>query len=320
MARPEPPALPAALAARLAAVARRRPQRAGSLVITLFGDAVLPRGGAAALDGVRRALAPFGVNDSQLRTAVSRLVADGWLEGARAGRGAGRRAVYALTAEGRRRAAEATWRIYAGAPARWSGGWTLAALRGDGAARAALRRRLGWLGFGTLAPNLVVHPAPEPHALASALADPPRGVRPLVFEARLAGGAAEAAAIAAASWDLGALARGWRGFVEAMRPVSDAFARGAPDPFAALVARVLLIHEYRRILLHDPLLPPPLLPPDWPGHAARELAARLYRRVAWPAEAWLDEGLAGPAGWLPRPAAEFARRFGGLGAGPGAAR
>src|SRR5262245_20002354 len=134
----DPPALPAPLAARLAAFARGRPPRAGSLVITLFGDAVLPRGGAAALDGVRRALAPFGINVSQLRTAVSRLVADGWLEGAGvAGRGAGRRAVYALTADGRRRAEEATWRIYAGPPPRRAGTWTLATLRGHARARRA---------------------------------------------------------------------------------------------------------------------------------------------------------------------------------------
>src|SRR5262245_25611697 len=220
----DPPALPAPLAARLAAFARGRPPRAGSLVITLFGDAVLPRGGAAALDGVRRALAPFGINDSQLRTAVSRLVADGWLEGAgAAGRGAGRRAVYALTADGRRRAEEATWRIYAGPPPRWAGTWTLAVLRGDARARAELRRRLGWLGFGTLAPNLVVHPTPERHALASALADPPRGARPLVFVARADDGG-EAAAIAAAAWDLDALDAAWRGFVDSMRPVADAFA------------------------------------------------------------------------------------------------
>jgi phenylacetic acid degradation operon negative regulatory protein len=100
--------------------------------------------------------------------------------------------------------------------------------------------------------------------------------------------------------------------------VADGFARGAPEPFAALVARVLLIHEYRRILLHDPLLPPPLLPADWPGAAARALTARLYRRLAWPAEAWLDAGLAGADGALPRAEPGFTRRFGGLGTRPAA--
>ena len=314
----ETSALPAPLAERLAEFARKHPLRAGSLVVSLYGDVVLPRGGAAALDGVRRVLAPFGINDSQLRTAVSRLVADGWLEGAGAapsGRAAGRRAVYALTAEGRRRTAEATWRIYAGASPRWAGTWTLAMLQGDAGSRSDLRRRLGWLGFGTLAPNLVIHPSPEPHALASALGDLPVEDQPLLFSARSIGRAAPAA-IAREAWDLTALGAAWRGFLTGMEPVVAGFARGAPPPFAALVARLLLIHEYRRILLHDPLLPAPLLPPDWAGATAHRLTARFYRRLAWPAERWVDDGLAGPAGRLPAPDAPFARRFGGLGPRP----
>ncbi|WP_272910976.1 PaaX family transcriptional regulator C-terminal domain-containing protein, partial [Falsiroseomonas oryziterrae] len=50
----------------------------------------------------------------------------------------------------------------------------------------------------------------------------------------------------------------------------------------------LLIHEWRRLVLRAPPLPPALLPPDWPGAAARALTAALYRRLTPAAEAWLD--------------------------------
>ena len=79
--------------------------------------------------------------------------------------------------------------------------------------------------------------------------------------------------------------------------------------------RILLIHDYRRILLKDPQLPDDLLSPDWQGARARELCARVYRLVAARAEAFIDaevETFDGP----PAPAEEeFWRRFGGVAQG-----
>jgi hypothetical protein len=47
------------VAALLAAFARRRPRRAGSLIVTVFGDAILPRGGAVQLADLMTLLAAF---------------------------------------------------------------------------------------------------------------------------------------------------------------------------------------------------------------------------------------------------------------------
>ena len=78
----------------------------------------------------------------------------------------------------------------------------------------------------------------------------------------------------------------------------------------ALPLRLMLVHEWRRIVLRDPGLPPDLLPPDWPGHAARRHAAGLYRRLLPPSEAWLDREGRCEAGPLPPAALEG--RFQGL--------
>ncbi|HTL93821.1 MAG TPA: hypothetical protein VL176_15820, partial [Steroidobacteraceae bacterium] len=90
----------------------QRPLRAGSLLISIFGDAIAPRGGAVTLGSLIRLAAPFGLAERAVRTAVARLARDGWL----ASRRAGRRSEYRLTRSGAERFAEATQRIYGESP------------------------------------------------------------------------------------------------------------------------------------------------------------------------------------------------------------
>jgi phenylacetic acid degradation operon negative regulatory protein len=78
----------------------------------------------------------------------------------------------------------------------------------------------------------------------------------------------------------------------------------------SFVARTLLIHEFRRILLTDPDLPDSLLPGDWPGHAAAELTKALYSRVCERSTRYVVQTLENEAGLLPEPDAAFFRRFG----------
>ena len=75
--------------------------------------------------------------------------------------------------------------------------------------------------------------------------------------------------------------------------------------------RTLLIHEYRKIHLQDPLLPPALLPAEWVGTEAYELTATLYAAVFAAAERFLTETGATIAGALPPAGAEVHARFGG---------
>ena len=90
---------------------QQRPLRSGSLVVTIFGDAIMPRGGAIALGSLIELTAPFGLNERLVRTAVSRLAQEGWLEAHRVGK----LSEYRLSQDGRERFAEATQRIYGAA-------------------------------------------------------------------------------------------------------------------------------------------------------------------------------------------------------------
>jgi DNA-binding transcriptional regulator PaaX len=76
------------------------------------------------------------------------------------------------------------------------------------------------------------------------------------------------------------LARRYRRFADAFASIETALAsREAVTPEAAFIIRTLLIHEYRKIHLQDPLLPPALLPADWVGSIAYDSCARLYGKV-----------------------------------------
>jgi len=55
--------------------------------------------------------------------------------------------------------------------------------------------------------------------------------------------------------------------------------------------RVLLMHEYRRILLADPELPAAMLPADWEGYAAQTLTGEIYRELAAPTTQWVNREL-----------------------------
>ena len=76
-------------------------------------------------------------------------------------------------------------------------------------------------------------------------------------------------------------------FGDALDTLRDPAAQ--PDPATACMLRLLLIHEYRRLMLRDPDLPAQLLPADWPGQAARMLCKEIYRRLLAPSEQHLDE-------------------------------
>ena len=84
-----------------------RPPRAKSLVVTVFGDAILPHGGTVWVGSLIRLLGPFGVSERGVRTAVQRLTVEGWLSN----RSVGRRSDYTPTPESRKyHLAAAAWR------------------------------------------------------------------------------------------------------------------------------------------------------------------------------------------------------------------
>lgn len=291
---------------------RQRPVRAGSLLVTMFGDAIAPRGGAVTLGSLIRLAAPFEVTDRLVRTSVGRLAKDGWLEFRRAGR----QSEYVLTAHGRSRFAEATQRIYAEAPHSWDGHWTLIFLpAGPRARRETIREEMTWLGFGQVSAGVLAHASRSVEDTRRQLEELRVNGQAIVMRAKSEGAEADQGLLAA-GWDFAELGRSYQKFVASFEPVREVLAgRGGLPSETAFVIRTLLIHEYRKIHLRDPLLPNSLLPSDWVGVRAYELCRDLYRRVFAAAEDHITAVAETLESKLAAPSRDTYRRFGGVEAG-----
>lgn len=307
---PRPPPPDPAIARWLQRTLANDPPRAKSLIVTVWGDALGPHGGAVWLAGLIRLMAPFGVNDRLVRTSVFRLARDGWL----AASSHGRRSRYRLTRDGARRFDDAYRRIYARPADTWQGDWELVLADGVApVARRRLRDELAWSGFGEAGAAAFLRPRLEHQAHPAILAATGIVDRALLAHARDVPGFRPIAFEAARAWDLRALAVGYRHFLQRFGTVIDRFRAGDNhDPAQCFAVRILLIHAYRRVLLRDPLLPAALLPLDWPGSAAYALCRDFYRLTHRSAEKHLATTLAANGERFPAADASFYARFGGL--------
>jgi phenylacetic acid degradation operon negative regulatory protein len=287
------------------------PPRSKSLVMTIFGDAIVPHGGVAWLGSLIDLLAPFGVNDRLLRTSVFRLAQEGWLVSQRDGR----RSHYTITPGAAARFARAFRRVYAAPSVHWHGSWTFVLGTGalSAAERAALRKELLWEGYSVVAPGIAGHPAGDAEALDDLLGRlDMRGKVYVVQAAQLPGVQGKPLAdLVAEGWDLREVAAGYERFIERFAPLRAPLA-GDFSAQQAFIVRTLLIHAYRRVQLHDPQLPVELLPEPWPGAAAYELARELYLRTCAPAEECVLAALRQEAADVPQAETAFFERFGGL--------
>jgi phenylacetic acid degradation operon negative regulatory protein len=293
----------------------RRPLRTGSLVISLFGDAIAPHGGAVWLGSLINVLEPFGINDRLVRTSVFRLAKEGWLESEQVGR----RSYYSLTTEGRARFHDASRRIYSSPQQEWNGTWSLVMIAGvDSKYRDKIRKELSWFGFAPFSSNVLAHPAPDMQSVEERLRQLEGNDQVLIMQATASDSRLPyLQTLVGESWSLQELDDRYTDFLDRFRPAYQA-ARSctALSPELAFQLRTLLVHEYRKIMLRDPFLPPPLLPQRWNGVSAYQLCRNLYSLVANPAEEFLTAALENADGPLPPAQADFYERFGGLPASP----
>jgi phenylacetic acid degradation operon negative regulatory protein len=275
-----------------------RPLRAWSLIVTIFGDVAQPRGGSLWLGTVNDIMGAFDIGEGVVRTAMSRLAADGWVERSRIGRNS----YYRLTASAMAESERAAVRIYRLPRQGWSGVWSLAILS-DGASdpvgdrRAALRRA----GFAQFNANLFIAPGERAPPLADGYTMQLQAKSSTIEQDRR---------IAAQAWKLDRLADAYRAFGDTFAPLCQAL-KGTTDAceLTALAARLLVVHELRRIVLRDPGLPLELLGNDWQGLAARMLAQTLWLACLRPSERWLDHHARSLDGQLPKPSLNLSRRF-----------
>ncbi len=269
--------------------------RVWSIIITIFGDLVQPRSQAdaparLAFSDLARLTDSLGIAPGALRTAMSRLTKEGWLQRHKEGRSAW----YQLSDSGATSTQAASARIYSPTGKLSQAHsepqvWRLSLYPSTDAALLAAKRQ----AHIPLGDGLVLGPAELSGAGAQ------DGAQAFALEGRIT---------ALPGWLLDnlvdpAVTQDYRELAALLKPLAEQIAAlEALPPHEAAVLRCLLLHFWRRLVLKHRALPLSLLPEDWPGLRCSQLMPPLYRALWAASEAWVDQaGLpARPLG-LPRP-------------------
>lgn len=274
--------------------------RVWSVIITVFGDAVVPRGGVVGLVSLLPLLERIGIEQNAVRTAMSRLANDGWVVRERIGR----QSFYSLAKDGQATFESAARRIYALQPSPWTGFFEIVLLRGqDHRNRPVTQRRMGEAGFGRIMPDVYLRPKvefqPPVPVEDAAIVVETRTITPLTISD-----------LVGQCWPVDDLATGYSRLVARFSSVLDALERTPePVPMDALATRIVLAHEWRKVILKDVDLPISDKPHGQSELAARAIVGELYGKLLEPSEKCLEQFFAAPGRTLPAPRSEFGRRF-----------
>lgn len=252
---------------------------ARSALFDLYGDHLRSRGGRAPVAALVRILSPLDIAAPAVRTAISRMVRQGWLAPVQLDGGRG----YALTARATQRLDDAAARIYRTRETAWGGAWDLLVLEPvtHRSARERVRTGLAFLGYGPLSDSTWISPFRSAEVAALLDTEMASAAR---FEARDENPRARVRK----AWDLPAIAAAYETWHRNARAVVN-------DPLdedeQAFAARSRLVHEWRKFLFTDPGLPAGLLPDDWPGHDAARFFAEEAARLLPAASRFVDRCL-----------------------------
>ncbi|MEU9329117.1 PaaX family transcriptional regulator C-terminal domain-containing protein [Streptomyces canus] len=228
-----------------------RPLSARSVVLSLLLGAHPPE---MPVKDLVRAVEPFGVGGSTLRAALSRMVTAGDLRRADTVYGLSDR----LLARQRRQDDSVHPRTRA-----WNGDWEMVVITATGrgpAERAELRARLTALRLAELREGVWLRPANLLRSVPDDL--------DAVAQRYTARPGRPGPELAAELWSLG----GWAARSRALL----AHVTRADRPADRLTGFAAVV----RHLLTDPVLPPELLPPDWPGAELRSAYAAYQGELA----------------------------------------
>src|ERR1700709_2160632 len=214
--------------ARIVEQLKREPSRTGSIVITVFGDAIVPRGGSVWLGTLLAFFETIDIDAGVVRTAMSRLAADGWLERPKVGRNS----YYRLFKKGRQTFDAATRHIYDPPPSDWTGRFELL-LISSSEGRDASREALKNAGFGSPLPGVWLAPSgvPVPEEAATAI------------RLEVSAGDDSGRRLLSQSWPLDRTADAYQKFMKTFEPLRGWIGRGERlGGAAAFHARILCSH------------------------------------------------------------------------------
>lgn len=264
------------------------PTRRGatSLLLTLLGEFVYPRGGSVWTSSIVSGLETVGITERNARQAIARLGDQGIVEAERHGR----RTRWHLTDRGTRLLATGSDRIYSfGRRAdTWDEMWLLVICsipESQRATRHQFRTQLTFEGFGFITPTIAVSPHAEREKAANDILDD-LGLTDTALTFRSASGSmTDDASVLRTAWDLDALTAEYAAFIDAFGAATTRASSGDE----AMASTLLLVDAWRRFPFVDPELPTALLPERWIGARAHQLFDRQHVALNAAALAWYDD-------------------------------
>ena len=260
-----------------------RPGSATSLLRTIIGCYLRRLGGWISSAALMELMTTVGVNQTGTRTAILRVRSKGILTTeVRDGR-----AGYALEPAALPRLARGDRRIYSPRAMNVSDRWCLISYslpESQRQLRHQLRRRLSWIGCGTVSAALWICPEYLTREVEDILTDLGVGEEAVIFlasEPRLDGGLERAVA---QWWDLPAIAARHQEFLSAYGSVADSL-----TPRQAFASWMGCLDAWRVIPYVDPGLPLAWLPADWPGNRSIPLFADLRKRLEDPSSHYVQQ-------------------------------
>jgi len=296
----------------LAHAMKLRPIKPKSLIMTIFGDSVVPRGGVIWLGSIVKLAAEFGVDQALVRTSALRLVNDGWLVRQQSGK----LSYYSMTAE--YVAADAAYRsqIYSTSDELRRNGWTIFRMFGNRLDRKTiykLRKTLTQSGFGQLAPLIFIHPSIAKSAVRHIISTNGKGNDAGIafFAKEMDQSPAMMRQLVSTAWDLDEVRKGYGEFISSFEDLPTLLEKEAPAPPIAFALRTLMVHQFRRLALRDPRLPEDIFAIGWPGERAFRLIRAAYAGLLVHSEAYLDQMFQAEGGIAPAADGRLFERFSG---------
>lgn len=250
-----------------------RPGSTPSLLRTVVGLFLRPLGGWISAADLVTLAGDLGIPTAQARTGIARLKQKGLLLAERDGI-----AGYRLNPAAVPMLERGDRRIFAMREMQDDDPWCLVSFSIPESARSVrhqLRRRLQWIGAGTVSPALWMCPGHLHDEVGQIVDELDAHAWVTLFQASTPQTALALVDAAAQWWDLATLRAEHRAFQESLETLPA-------EPFAAYVQ---LIDSWRVLPYVDPGLPPSMLPDDWPGRRSFDEFARLSAALATPATA-----------------------------------
>ncbi|MGY0314454.1 phenylacetic acid degradation operon negative regulatory protein PaaX (plasmid) [Alteromonas macleodii] len=279
-----------------------------SMIVTLFGDVVSQHGEWIWLGSIIDALGHVGFAERSVRTSAFRLVQNDWLITKKIGR----KSYYRLTEHGRSHYARAERRIYHRHQANWDTQWILVLNVSIPEDKIEdFRESIRWLGFNILSPGLFAHPSPDRRSLDEMLIENKLMADVVVFKAQSDDvySKKNLKRLITEKWEIDVLEQMYQNFLDSFRDFSMQLDLTELTDAECFAYRLAIIHEFRRVQLKDPDLPPELLPIGWIGFESQDLLQRVYRHLIPGSLSFIQKQLFNAHGEMPSPSSNFYQRF-----------